>query len=179
MHSAQPERPRGVVPSYVTDKSIILCKSAPSIENTYEIRLTIFFAVNGKKSFELRVPPNAVVAQDLAALILQQGGQISRQNCSDFTVTFTHFDKSKKEKDSWVLGDRAAWENFRTSLHSSWLRTELKPGVSFTGQPLLRLKQELSGEVIRLQNIDGENLQHALQRLVQECESDGGYILVQ
>ena len=78
MHSAQQQTPRGVLPSHVTDNSIVLCKSAPSIENTYEIRLTIFFAVKAKKTFELRVPPSAVVAPDLAALIAQQGGRISQ-----------------------------------------------------------------------------------------------------
>jgi hypothetical protein len=179
VHSAQQQTPRGILPSYVTDSSIVLCKSAASIENTYEIRLTIFFAVKRKKTFELRVPPGAVVAPDLATLIAQQGGRISRQDCSDFTVTFTHFDKNKKERDSWVLGDRSAWDSFRASLHSSWLRAELKPGTSFSGQPLLRFKQELSGEAIRLRNIDHESVQQALQRLIQECESEGGYIRVQ
>jgi hypothetical protein len=179
VRSAQQQTPRGVLPSYVTDDSIVLCKSAPSIENTYEIRLTIFFAVKGKKTFELRVPPNAVVAPDLAALIAQQGGRISQQDCSDFTVTFTHFDKNKKERDSWVLGDRSAWDSFRASLHSPWLRAELKPGTSFSSHALLRFKQELSGEAIRLRNIDDESVQQALQRLIQECESEGGYVRVQ
>jgi hypothetical protein len=179
VHSAQQQTPRGVLPSYVTDKSVVLCKSALSIENTYEIRLTLFFAVKGKKTFELRVPLGAVVAPDLAALIARQGGRISRQDCSDFTVTFTHFDKNKKEKDSWVLGDRPAWDSLRASLHSPWLRAELKPGTSFSGQTLLRFKQELSGEAIRLRNIDHESVQQALQRLIQECESEGGYIRVQ
>ena len=178
MHSAQQQPPRGVLPSHVTDNCIVLCKSAPSIENTYEIRLTIFVAVKEKKTFELRVPPSAVVAPDLAALIAQQGGQISQQDCSDFTVTFTHFDKSKKKRDSWVLGDRSAWDSFRASLHSP-LRAELKPGTSFSGQALLRFKQELSGEAIRLRNIDDESVQQALQRLIQECESEGGYVRVQ
>jgi hypothetical protein len=136
VHSAQQQPPRGVLPLHVTDNSIVLCKSAPSIENTYEIRLTIFFAVKEKKTFELRVPPSAVVAPDLAALIAQQGGQISQQDCSDFTVTFTHFDKSKKERDSWVLGDRSAWDSFRASLHSpfaSGIETRhflFRPGTS-------------------------------------------------
>jgi len=179
VHSAQQQTPRGVLPSHVTDNSIVLCKSAPSIENTYEIRLTIFFAVKAKKTFELRVPPSAVVAPDLAALIAQQGGRISQQDCSDFTVTFTHFDKNKKERDSWVLGDRSAWDSFCASLHSPWLRAELKPGTSFSGQALLRFKQELSGEAIRLRNIDDESVQQALQRLIQECESEGGYVRVQ
>ena len=179
VHSAQQQSPRGVLPSYVTNDAIVLCKSATSIENTYEIRLTIFFAVQGKKAFELRVPPGAVVAPDLAALIAQQAGRISQQDCSDFTVTFTHFDKNKKERDSWVLGDRSAWDSFRASLQSSWLRGELKPGASISGEPLLRFKQELSREAIRQRNIDNESIQLALQRLIQECETEGGYIRVQ
>jgi hypothetical protein len=179
VHSAQQQTPRGVQPSYVTDKSIVLCKSSLSIQNTYEIRLSLFFAVNGKKTFELRVPPNAVVERDVAALIAQHGGRVSHQDCSDFTVTFTHFDKNKKERDSWVLGDRVAWGSFRASLSSSWLRTELKPGASLSGQSLLRFKQELSQEAISHRNIDDESIQKALQRLIQECESEGGYLLVQ
>ncbi|MBI5753289.1 MAG: hypothetical protein HZA59_14275 [Hydrogenophilales bacterium] len=179
MHSAQQQTLRGVQPSYVTDKSIILCKSSPSIENTYEIRLSLYFAVKEKKTFELRVPPKAVVAPTLSALIAEQGGRVSQRDCSEFTVTFTHFDKNKKEKDSWVLGDRAAWDSFHSSLRSTWLRAELKPGASFSSHPLQRFKQELIHEAIPFRNIDDESIQQALQRLIQECESDGGYILVQ
>jgi hypothetical protein len=179
VHPAPQGKPRSFLPSLVTESSIVLCKIAPSIENTYEIRLAIFFAVEGKKTFELRIPPGAVVAPDLAALIAQYGGRISHQDYSDFTVTFTHFDKNKKERHGWVLGDRTSWESFHTTLNSSWLRAELKPGASLSGQLLLRFKQELSGEAIGLRNIDGEIVQEALQRLIRECESKGGYIRVQ
>lgn len=179
VHSTPQQTPRGVLPSYVTNNSIVLCKSASSISNTYEIRLSIFFAVNGKKQFELRVPPGAVVDPDLANLIKQQGGRISEQSCPEFTVSLTHFAQDGKEKDSWVLGDRAAWDTFRSSLKSAWLIEELKPGASISGQAIRRLRQELTGEVIRQQNIDNENVQQALQRLVQECESQGGHIRVQ
>jgi hypothetical protein len=141
--------------------------------------LIILIAVRAQKVFELRVPPNAVVAPDLAALVSQNGGRITQQECNDFTVAFTHFDKNNEEKDSWVLGNRAAWEGFRASLHSPWLQTELKPGTSFSGPMLLRFKQELSGEAIRLRNIDDEDIELALQKLIQECESEGGYIRVQ
>jgi hypothetical protein len=179
VHSAPQQTPRGVQPSYVTNNSIVLCKSASSIANTYEIRLTIFFAVKDKKAFELRVPAGAAVDPDLVSLIKQQGGRISEQSCPEFTVSFTHFAQDGTEKDSWVLGDRAAWDTFRSSLKSAWLREELKPGASVSGQALRRLKQELSGEAIRQRNIDDENIQQALQRLVQECESQGGNIRVQ
>ena len=179
VHSAPQQIPRGVQPSYVTDKSIVLCKSASSIANTYEIRLTIFFAAKNKKTFELRVPPSASVDQGLVILIKQQGGRILEQNCTDFTVSVTHFSKDGKERDSWVLGDRAAWDTFRSSLQSPWLRAELKPGTSVSGNALGRLKRELSVEAIHQRNIDDESIQQALQRLIQECESQGGHILVQ
>lgn len=179
MHSSTQQTPRGVQPSYVTDDSIVLCKSAPSIENTYEIRVTIFFAVKDKKIFDLRIPEGARVDPSLAGLIKQQGGRISHKSCSDFTVSFSHFSKSGEEGDSWVLGDRLAWDSFRLSLKSSWLRDELQPGVTLSGQSLHRLMQELSGEDIRQRNIDDENIQQALYRLAQECDAQGGYIRVQ
>lgn len=179
VHAAPQQTPRGVQPSYVTDNSIVLCKSASSIANTYEIRLTIFFAAKGKKTFELRVPAGAAVDPSLASLIKQQGGRVSEQSCPEFTVSFTHFAQDGKEKDSWVLGDRSAWDTFRSSLKSFWLREELKPGASVSGQALRRLKEELAGELIRQRNIDDESIQEALQRLVQECEAQGGHIRVQ
>jgi hypothetical protein len=138
-----------------------------------------FFAAEGKKTFELRVPPGAVIDPDLVSLIKRQSGRISHQSCSEFTVSFSHFSLDGRERDSWVLGNRSAWNNFRSSLKSSWLREELKPGASISEQAILQLKKELSGEVIRQQNIDDESVQQALQRLVQECESQGGHIRVQ
>jgi hypothetical protein len=179
MASAQPKTPRGVQPTYVSDTTIVLCKKSPVIKNTYEIRLVLFFAVNGKKNFELRVPINANVDGQLSALITQQGGKILKQDCSDFTVSVTHFDKDGKERDSWVVGDNHAWGSLIQSLHSPWLKSELKPNASFSRESLLRLEQELSKERISLKNIDNENIQEAMQRIVQECKVEGGYVLVQ
>jgi hypothetical protein len=149
MASAQPQTPRGVQPTYVTDTTFVLCKKSPAIKNTYEIRLVLYFAVKGKKNFELRVPANASVDDQLSALITQQGGKILKQDCSDFTVSVTHFDKDGKERDSWVVGDKQAWGSFIQALHSPWLKSELKPNASFSQQSLLRLEQELSKERLR------------------------------
>jgi hypothetical protein len=179
MATAQPQTPRGVQPTYVTDTTIVLCKKSPAIKNIYEIRLVLYFAVKGKKNFELRVPANASVDGQLSVLITQQGGKILKQDCSDFTVSVTHFDKDGKERDSWVVGDNQAWDSLIQSLHSPWLKSELKPNASFSQESLLHLEQELSKERISLKNIDNENIQEAMQRIIQECKVEGGYVLVQ
>ena len=177
--STQTQIPRGVQPTYVTDTTIVLCKKSSSIQNTYEIRLALFFAANDHKHFELRVPMNAKVDPKLSTLLSQHGGSIRNCDSKDFTISVTHFDKDGKERDSWVLGDNDAWNLLLQSLRSPWLKSEMKPGAIFSNSSLLRLEQELLQESLQLKNIDHENVQVALQRNVQDCISEGGYIVLQ
>lgn len=170
---------RGVQPTYETDTKVVLCKSSPSIRNTYEIRLVIYFAVKSQKAFELWVPADAVIEPSITTLISKVGGSIRKQECRDFSISVTHFDSSEIEKDSWVLGDRDQWIRFKDALHSPWLKSSLKVGASFSSDLLKRLDEELSKEQVSLKNIDDENIQIALSRLIQECRSQGGSIVIQ
>lgn len=176
---AQAQTLRGVLPTYVTDTTVGLCKRTLAVQNTYEIRLAIYFAVKDNKRFELRVPEGASADSKLAELISQQGGKIISGDCTDFTISITHFDQSGKERDSWVVGDDKAWNSLLASIHSSWIKSELKPGAVISSQSLLRLETELSNESIQQENIDNENIKDALLRTIQECKTEGGYVLVQ
>jgi hypothetical protein len=94
---------RGVLPTHVGDREIVLCKTPPHLENTYEIRGALFLAVQAGKTFRLAVPVGASVDGGLAELVAKWGGEIQRRTCPSFTVGVAYFDGSGKERDSWVL----------------------------------------------------------------------------
>jgi hypothetical protein len=175
-----PERkPRSVLPIYVTDSDLALCKASTSIRNAYEIRLALFFAVDSKKRFVLNVPIGAQVAPDLRLHIAQHGGIVQEVAIADYSVYIGHFLSSGEEGDGWVIGDAAAHASLGSSLKSHWLRQRLEPGSTVTGTELQQFSAEMQNEVIALNNIDGENIKVALASLVQAAETHGGYLFVQ
>ncbi|WP_265214557.1 hypothetical protein [Herbaspirillum lusitanum] len=175
----QSQNPRGILPTYVTSQEIVLCKVSPIVQNTYEIRLALFFAIEGKKTFKLVTPPNTDIENELLQSIVKFGGKVEYHDCKSFSVSVSHFDQNGLEKDSWVLGDEIAWASLLSSCSSAWIKAELKPGAKFGGESLLRFEQEISLEHIQHKNIDNEDLKLALQRIIRECKTHGGYVLIQ
>src|SRR6266850_1806971 len=82
-----PERkPRGVLPTYVTNDSVVLSKAAPLIRNAYEIRLALYMAKSRNLRFILAVRPQAQVEASLVALIKEHGGSVDESQLDDYSV---------------------------------------------------------------------------------------------
>jgi hypothetical protein len=173
------KNPRGVLPTYVTKEELVLCKSAPSIRNTYEIRLALYFAVKDKRRFVLRAPKNAQIEPSLKTVIAQNGGVVDDKKCEDYTVHISHFGPDGKETDGWVLGDKTQFLKLKASIQDSWLRDQLTAGATISGENVAKLGNSLQKETITQKNIDKENIGQALTNLVQICKQQGGFILIQ
>jgi len=171
--------PRGVLPTYVTKEELVLCKISPSIRNTYEIRLALYFAVKDKRRFVLRASKNAQIEPSLKTLITQNGGVVDDKKCEDYTVHISHFGPDGKETDGWVVGDKAQFMKLKASINDSWLKNQLAVGTSLSGENVEKLGSALQKENISLKNIDEENIGQALNNLVQICKQQGGIILIQ
>src|SRR5436309_981683 len=102
-------KPRGILPTSVTDQQVILCKAAPTIRNTYEIRLALFMAAQSGRTFVLAVSPMAFVDQALEAHIRQHGGDIVREAIQRHSVYLGAVDREGAEGDGWVAGDGQTW----------------------------------------------------------------------
>ena len=172
-------RPRAVLPTYVTDSDVVLCKSSPKIRNAYEIRLALFFAVNNGKRFILNVPTDADVEPGLRSHIAQHGGVVQEGEFSDYTVYVGHALPSGDEGDGWVLGDATVLASLIGSLKSQWLKAKFLPGTAIAGTELHEFVAEMQGEVITLSNIDDENIKVALAGLFESAMTQGGNIFVQ
>jgi hypothetical protein len=172
-------RPRGFLPTYVTDSDIVLCKSSTKIRNAYEIRLGLFFAVNSGKRFVLNVPSGAEVEPALRSHIALHGDIVQEGPASDYSAYIGHQLASGEEGDGWVLGDAAAHASLLTSVKSLWLKDILVPGATLTGAELQKWLTEIQDEVIPRSNIDDGNVKAALIDLLKSAMADGGCIFVQ
>lgn len=171
--------PRGVLPTHVTDDAIFLCKSCQAVRNAYEIRLVLFMASQYGKPFVLCVSPGAEVGRDLREHLAKHGGSVQERKIDIYSVYIGHQNAQGSEGDGWVFGDSDAWRPFVASLKSQWLKQNLAPGVSFTGDGLSRLQQELEPESISQLNIDKENVKEALLALIVAARAKGGEVFIQ
>lgn len=172
-------KPRSVIPTYVTDKAIILCKNSPTIRNSYEIRLMLFMAIKNGKPFVLGVSPGARVAEDLQAHIANNGGTIQETKISEYSIYIGHQNPQGSEEDGWVFGDSNDWNSFIASLNSQWIKEQLAVGSSFAGETLTRLQNELEKESILKTNIDEENVKEALLALIIAAKQSRGEVFIQ
>lgn len=172
-------KPRGVMPTYVTENSLVLCKSGTAVQDTYEVRLCLYFAVRDKRQFVLGVSSNAQVDLRLRSKIEENGGVVREMNVTDYSVFIGHKSDEGKELDGWVLGDRQAWESFLASFSSAWLRERLRVGASFQGSDVAQLEGEIRRIATSQKNVDDENLRDALLLLVAAAKAGGGALYVQ
>jgi hypothetical protein len=170
---------RGVLPTFVTDNQVILCKAAPTIRNAYEIRLALFMAVQSGRAFVLEVLPSAKVDEALTAHIRQHGGDVVRAAIQEHSVYVGVIDSHGEEGDGWVAGNGQLWATVLEELRSPWLRDRLRVGGSVATGELPQLRDVLGTEVIRASNIDDENIRQALLRLGAEAFQVGGSVFVQ
>jgi hypothetical protein len=164
---------RGVLLTHITDDSAVLCKAAPSIRNTYEIRLGLFMAKSNHRRFILAVLPETKVDASIVTLLQEHGGEIRRGTLDDYCVYVgtAHADGSE---GGWTLGAAAAFFAFVSSLQSVWLRKRLRVGAEIRGEDLLEFGNELWQESVTATNIDGENIKEALLELmVHAIKSEG------
>jgi hypothetical protein len=172
-------KPRGILPTYVSDTQVILCKAASTIRNAYEIRLALFMAIESARQFVLRVAPMSLVDQGLEAHIRQYGGNIVRAAITSHSVYVGAIDRDGEECDGWVAGDDRAWAAVLAGLRSTFLKDRLSVGGSISNDELPRFRDALETEVIRGRNVDDEDIHQALLRLVIEAIRSGGSLFVQ
>ena len=170
---------RGVLPTYVTDTKVILCKAAPKIRNAYEIRLALYMAVQSERQFVLTVSPTATVEKALEAHIRQHNGDLIRTAIDSHSVYVGSVDRDGEEGDGWVAGNNQFWANILGGVGSTWLRDKLSVGGLISLGELPRFRSALGAEVIRGCNIDEEEIQQALIRLAVESVQSGGSVFVQ
>jgi hypothetical protein len=173
--------PRGIIPTYVTAERLVLCKASPSVRNTYEIRLALYFAIKDERTFELVVPTNCHVRPDLEAHLAKWGGSIVRSEAEDFSVYFGAEGADGAELSGWVFGNREQWGEVLALLESSWLSSELRVGAEFSGDALDKLAHELLAEPLlqNSTNTDGEPFSEAVQRLVHLANESNGIVYIQ
>jgi hypothetical protein len=181
-HAATPvpaPKARAVQPSYVTGDSFVLSKSCTSVRNTYEVRLALYFAVQGSRRFVLEVPHGAEVDAGLRVKISENNGLVRETVIANYSVYIGHEKENGEEGDGWVLGDKDAWLEFRASLSTSWLQQRLVVGALFSRSDLPTLQTELAALSVTQTNIDGENTKAALLQLLSSAVAQGGQIYVQ
>jgi hypothetical protein len=172
-------KPRGVLPTYVTDKQVILCKAAPTIRNAYEIRLALYMAVQSGREFILAVSPVARIDDAVEAHIRQHGGEVMRTAIYEHSVYVGAIGLEGEERDGWVAGDSQLWTSVLAGLRSVWLRDRLRVGGSVATSELCQFRDVLGTEVIHACNVDDEDIGEALLRLAAEAMWTGGSLFVQ
>jgi hypothetical protein len=172
-------KPRGILPTYVTEQQVVLCKAAPTIRNAYEIRLALFMAIQSKRTFVLAVSPMAIVDQSLEAHIRQHNGELVRDAIQAHSVYVGSIDGNGEEGDGWVAGDSQMWESVLTGLRSPWLRDRLRVGGLVSTGELSDFRSVLQAETILACNVDDEDMHQALLRLATEATQVGGSVFVQ
>lgn len=178
-HSRSNMKPRGILPTYVNDHLVVLCKAAPTIRNAYEIRLALFMAIQSQRTFVLAVSPMAIVDQGLEAHIRQHGGELLRDAIQAYSVYVGIIDGNGEECDGWVAGDNQKWEAVLADLRSSWLRDRLCVGGLISKEELCEFRNVLQAEAIRACNVDNEDIHQGLLRLATEAMQVGGSVFVQ
>jgi hypothetical protein len=167
-------KPRGLLPTRVSDTELVLCKAGPVVRNTYEIRLALYRASASGKKLVLEVAPDARVDEALVEQIESRGGELRRGEVRHHAVYVGCLYPDGAE-DGWTLGDESALATLRASLKSTWLRERLQVGSLVPLRDLIQFGNELWEESTDLQNVDGENVKDALLALmVAAIQSEGG-----
>jgi hypothetical protein len=173
------DRARGVLPTYVTDREVVLCKIAPRLINTYEIRLGLFMAAQRQLAFVLAVSQECAVAPDVLSHVTRFGGTCRRGDIQEFSVYFGAADASGVELEGWVLGDREVWEKLRAALGSERLRAALVPGAWLEAGAAQEVATELREERTGVCNVDGEPLLEATLALADTVARSRGALFIQ
>ncbi len=176
--SAQKEQARAVLPSYVTDKLVVLSKASLRVRDTYEIRLALFMAASKGLQFVLAVRSGAIVDHSVLELLAEHGGTVQEADLPEFSVYLGRA-KLDGSEDGWVLGDSSALKSLTCEVKSEGLRARLAVGAVWAHEELDELAAKLTAEHIALDNIDGENVVAALLALVHAARSDGGHLFIQ
>jgi hypothetical protein len=171
-------KPRGILPTHVTDQQVVLCKAAPAIRNAYEIRLALFMAVQSGRTFVLAVQPGAQVDEALEH-IRKHGGDVVRAPILDHSIYVGTVGRGGEEGDGWVAGDGRLWATVLAGLRSPWLRARLVVGGLVAAGELAQFRDALAAETIRARNVDDEDIRQALLRLAGEALQVGGSVFVQ
>jgi hypothetical protein len=172
------EIPRGILPTYVSDEEVTLSKSAPTIRNSYEIRLVLFFAVKDQKRFVLSVRPATVVDPTIRSLIEQYGGVVREEFRQHFSVYVGHGKHGGEEGDGWVVGDEVKWARLRTTARPA-LREILEVGRVIPSEELESVEKAVAQWQTDETNVDEEPLNEAFLSLVREARRAGGEIFIQ
>jgi hypothetical protein len=169
---------RGILATYVSDNELTLSKSSPTIRNSYEIRLALFFAVNDQKRFILSVRPDAVVEPTVRSLVEQYGGVVREEIRQHFSVYVGHRKNGGDEGDGWVVGDEAKWERVRAEA-SPAIREVLEVGRVIGPEELESVEEAAvlwrTGEM----NVDEEPINQAFVTLLRQARREGGEIFIQ
>ncbi|WP_158886664.1 hypothetical protein [Rhodanobacter sp. L36] len=171
-------KPRGVLPTYVTDTMVVLSKASPAVRNTYEIRLALYMAKSRNLRFLLAVRPGAKVEASVRQLLGEQGAAIEESQLDDYCVSLG-WGFEEGEREGWVLGDTAAFNALVKELESSDLKALLRVGASLSGSQLDTVIASLANEKTTVLNIDGERVIEAMLVLATDARKNGGIFFVQ
>jgi len=170
---------RGALPTFITEREMILCKVAPRVLDTYEVRLCLFMAVERGLRFVLAVRPGATVDAPLEASIREAGGVVVANEGPDFAVSVSALDASGAAQETWVLGDDQALAALHEKVASEWLTRTFVPGAVLAGEDLTRLRDVVRRARFALKNVDDEDVRTALLDLMDAALLLRGAVCVQ
>jgi hypothetical protein len=171
--------PRSVLPTYITECDVVLCKVAPYVRDTYEVRVCLFMALKRGLRFVLSTRPGAQVEPSLAAALGQHGGAIIPNADDGFTVSVGTSDAEGRVADVWVLGHDEALLALRSAFEAQWLTEAFVPGMAFSGENLRRLIETLSRQRFTIRNVDDEDVRQCLIGMAEWAHRAGGAVFVQ
>jgi len=168
--------PRGVLPTYVTDREFVLCKAGRLVRDTYEVRLCLFLALKRGLQFVLSVRPEADVEPAVEARIREHGGRLARGTQDSFSVSVGVTDP---DGDTWVLGDDQALRQLHHLVRAPWFRVAFVPGATFEDASLVQLCKAVSESQFEMTNVDGEDVRVAILELAASAQRSGKTLFVQ
>jgi hypothetical protein len=172
--------PRGIVPTYVTDDRLVLCKAAPTVQNTYEIGLALYLAAQSHRRFVLATRSEAAIERSLEAHVLKHGGSIAHEpHLRDYSVYLGAAARNGQELEGWVLGDNERLASALATCRSPWLAEQLRVGASFVGPQLNVLRREVAAAELAGTNVDDEPLRAAILELIRRADEAAGMVYVQ
>jgi hypothetical protein len=171
-------RPRGVLPSYTTDELVVLSKASPRVRVTYELKLTQYMAASNGLNFVLAVPPGAVVAREVMTRLEEHGGRLHREAMPHYSVYIGHA-KLDGSEDGWVLGDQDTLKAVVQALRIGRLSQRFALGAVWAHEELQEFASDWSAERFEIQNIDGEDVRHAVDSLVRQASREGGTVFIE
>jgi len=174
-----PQQPRGMLPTYVTSESIVLCKGSSTVRNTYEIRLALFMAVQQRLKFILAIRSGVQVESGLREHLQRHGGRVQEGAIDEYSISLGHTTRTGEEGDCWVLGDSEAHRRLLLAIDSEWLRERLDLNSIIVAEQSPQFEAALRSETFEATNLDGENVGNALAALCRELKSLGGFLFVQ